>query len=230
MKLTRGKSAAIGIASLALALLATSGCHDRRPRRQSQAKSTSQNSQPQPLNSSLIADAQSPAFQNCNQLEIHYSPEENLEQIDADLLASAEGEVELTAYSFTDRRIVKVLEERASKGVTIRIYSDHASTKEELSRARGEEAGILELARTPNIEVRVKRSSTPAHMKAYEVDGRVLRTGSSNFSASAEKRQDNDLLLLRNPASIGQYRAKFKEMWEREDNEVIQSGSEQPTD
>jgi phosphatidylserine/phosphatidylglycerophosphate/cardiolipin synthase-like enzyme len=163
-------------------------------------------------------------------LEIHYSPEENLEQIDADLLASAEGEVELTAYSFTDRRIVKVLEERASKGVTIRIYSDHASTKEELSRARGEEAGILELARTPNIEVRVKRSSTPAHMKAYEVDGRVLRTGSSNFSASAEKRQDNDLLLLRNPASIGQYRAKFKEMWEREDNEVIQSGSEQPTD
>lgn len=122
---------------------------------------------------------------------------------------------------------MQVLEERASQGVSIKIYSDHASTKEELSRAKGEEAGILELAKTSNIEVRVKRSSTPAHMKAYEVDGRVLRTGSANFSASAEKRQDNDLLIIRDPNLISQYRSKFLEMWERRDNETIQSGSEQ---
>ena len=31
------------------------------------------------------------------------------------------------------------------------------------------------------------------HLKAYAIDGQVLRTGSANFSTSGENAQDNDL-------------------------------------
>jgi hypothetical protein len=31
------------------------------------------------------------------------------------------------------------------------------------------------------------------HLRSYQVDGRTLRTGAANFSASGLKRQDNDL-------------------------------------
>jgi phosphatidylserine/phosphatidylglycerophosphate/cardiolipin synthase-like enzyme len=157
----------------------------------------------------------------CSEAEIHYSPQEDLEQIDSEILSGASSEIEISAYSFTDPRIASVLEERAGNGVAIRIYTDRSSAAEELSRASLAGPVILDLARTPNITVRVKHSSSLAHMKAYEVDGAVMRTGSANFSANAERRQDNDLLIIRDSAVINSYRSKFEEMWNRPDNEAI---------
>jgi phosphatidylserine/phosphatidylglycerophosphate/cardiolipin synthase-like enzyme len=58
-------------------------------------------------------------------------------------------------------------------------------------------------------------------MKAFEVDGKILRTGSANFSADAEKRQDNDLLIIHDPLAVASYRTKFDSMWNREDNETL---------
>jgi phosphatidylserine/phosphatidylglycerophosphate/cardiolipin synthase-like enzyme len=34
------------------------------------------------------------------------------------------------------------------------------------------------------------------HLKSYQIDGRLLRTGAANFSASGLKRQDNDLIVI----------------------------------
>ena len=41
--------------------------------------------------------------------------------------------------------------------------------------------------------VRIKRGGPFMHLKAYEIDGSLLRTGSANFSTSGENAQDNDL-------------------------------------
>ena len=45
--------------------------------------------------------------------------------------------------------------------------------------------------------VRIKRGGPLMHLKAYEIDGALLRTGSANFSASGENAQDNDLIVIR---------------------------------
>jgi phosphatidylserine/phosphatidylglycerophosphate/cardiolipin synthase-like enzyme len=34
------------------------------------------------------------------------------------------------------------------------------------------------------------------HLKSYQIDGQLLRTGAANFSASGLKRQDNDLIVI----------------------------------
>jgi phosphatidylserine/phosphatidylglycerophosphate/cardiolipin synthase-like enzyme len=34
------------------------------------------------------------------------------------------------------------------------------------------------------------------HLKSYQIDGRVLRTGAANFSAAGLKCQDNDLVVI----------------------------------
>jgi len=57
----------------------------------------------------------------------------------------------------------------------------------------------------------VKRENSAfVHLKCYEIDGHLLRTGSANFSASGEKRQDNDLIVLKD----AQAAAKFKHAFE----------------
>jgi phosphatidylserine/phosphatidylglycerophosphate/cardiolipin synthase-like enzyme len=43
----------------------------------------------------------------------------------------------------------------------------------------------------------VKRGGPFMHLKAYEIDGEELRTGSANFSTSGENAQDNDLIVPR---------------------------------
>jgi len=51
-------------------------------------------------------------------------------------------------------------------------------------------------------------------LKAYEVDGELLRTGSANFSLSGERRQDNDLIVIRDAKAAAQFEAHFQRMWD----------------
>ena len=51
------------------------------------------------------------------------------------------------------------------------------------------------------------------HLKAYAIDGVLLRTGSANFSPSGLKQQDNDLIILRNPLFAAKFEARFAEVY-----------------
>jgi hypothetical protein len=57
--------------------------------------------------------------------------------------------------------------------------------------------GIIRLAETPGGEIRTKRGrAAPMHLKSYQIDGRLLRTGAANVSTSGLKRRDNDLNVI----------------------------------
>jgi phosphatidylserine/phosphatidylglycerophosphate/cardiolipin synthase-like enzyme len=53
------------------------------------------------------------------------------------------------------------------------------------------------------------------HLKAYQIDGRLLRTGSANCSASGLKHQDNDLVLIKSQAAAARFKAKFEAIFAR---------------
>jgi phosphatidylserine/phosphatidylglycerophosphate/cardiolipin synthase-like enzyme len=57
------------------------------------------------------------------------------------------------------------------------------------------------------------------HFKAYQVDGRFLRTGSANFSFSGSRRQDNDIIVLESTEAVGAFALKFQQIWTRRDND-----------
>jgi phosphatidylserine/phosphatidylglycerophosphate/cardiolipin synthase-like enzyme len=169
--------------------------------------------------------------------ETHYAPAENLEALDNRLLRSARTSIDICAFTFTDHELAGALIAAAGRGVKVRIYLDHRQTHEEISRSQrrerrsfateveDEEAdndGLLQqLAATPNITVRVKHSQTLMHLKSYVIDGTLLRSGSANFSPTGEKRQDNDLLLTRDSASVQRFKYNFDTLWTRPDNEPI---------
>ena len=56
------------------------------------------------------------------------------------------------------------------------------------------------------------------HLKSYAVDGRLLRTGSANWSPTGLKRQDNDVLYESSPVAVERFERKFEEMWEKPTN------------
>jgi phosphatidylserine/phosphatidylglycerophosphate/cardiolipin synthase-like enzyme len=173
--------------------------------------------------------------------QIHYSPAENLEHLDVDLIGQARKSIDMNAYALTDLAIADALVAAANRGVRIRIYRDNTQTDGELARANkvknsrarntdndedSDDTGdansaLLRLAHTSNVQVLVKHSRTLMHLKAYCVDGRFVRTGSANFSPTGEKRQDNDLIILRDGASIQHFQSNFNTLWARPDNESL---------
>lgn len=184
-------------------------------------------------------------------VETHYSPTENLERYDLALLRSAHRNIDLCGFSFTDQAVGDALIAAANRGVRVRVYLDRGQSNDELERAArhdetpkpsgrkrdvqfadgffaeqdapdpGNQALISRLAATPNVEVRIKHSRVLMHLKSYAVDGHTLRSGSANFSASALKHQDNDLVLTRDAATVRRFELDFNQIWVRPDNEHL---------
>jgi phosphatidylserine/phosphatidylglycerophosphate/cardiolipin synthase-like enzyme len=101
---------------------------------------------------------------------IHYAPGENLEHVDVALIDRAEHEIDMAAYVLTDWPVMEALTRAADRGVNVRIYLDGTQLAE-----REPAKVFLELAETPDVEIRLKhKSSAPMHLKSYQIDGRLL--------------------------------------------------------
>ena len=112
---------------------------------------------------------------------------ENLERSDVALIDQAEHNIDIAAYVLTDGPVMQAFL-GGQRGVKIRI------------------------------EVRFKRAGSPLmHLKSYQIDGRWLRTGAANFSASGLKRQDNDLLIIESRAAATAFERRFDAIFAEEE-------------
>jgi phosphatidylserine/phosphatidylglycerophosphate/cardiolipin synthase-like enzyme len=131
---------------------------------------------------------------------IHYH---YLEHVDVALIDTAREEIDLAAYVLTDWPVIQALTRAADRGVKIRIYLDGTRSAE----AEGAKP-FRDLAETPDVEIRTKGHNTALmHLKSYQIDGRILRTGAASFSASGE---DNDLTVIESVEAAAAFRRAFE--------------------
>jgi phosphatidylserine/phosphatidylglycerophosphate/cardiolipin synthase-like enzyme len=149
-----------------------------------------------------------------SQPEIHYAPRENLESVDAQEIGRAQLSIDIAAYVLSDARIIEALTDAADRGVLIRLYLDKSQAEHGPTRG-----GLVEaLLAHPNVVARVKGEGVLMHLKAYAVDGAVLRTGSGNFSRSGLSSQDNDAIFITDPAVVDAFEGNFERIWARAQN------------
>jgi len=144
-----------------------------------------------------------------------YSPSDNLERSELAQLDTATRTIDIAMYSFTDRYLAEELSALARKGVRIRVYRDREQFAQEMQGAADTATSILLAA---GIEVRVKGARDLMHLKSYAIDGRLLRTGSANWSPTGLKRQDNDVVYESSPEAVERFERKFEEMWVKASN------------
>ncbi len=155
--------------------------------------------------------------------EEYFSPASNLEQMDIARIRGAQHTLDIAMYAFTDKFVADALIEAARRGVTVRIYRDRQQYEDE-QRNAGEHASSSTtdlLRREPNVQIRVKGKRELMHLKAYLVDGRLLRDGSANWSPSGLKRQDNNARFTADPAQVKAFQQAFEDMWSRETNTEV---------
>ena len=158
--------------------------------------------------------------------EEHFSPTENLEELDVKYLRQARESVDVAMFAFTDQRIAEALKQLAVGHVKVRIYRDQGQFREEEEKAarfRGLSTSLL-LRGSVNIQIRVKQGPERdlMHEKAWCLDHRLLRDGSANWSPSGEMTQDNQIHITTDTRQIAGFERTFEEMWSRPSNRVIQ--------
>lgn len=145
-------------------------------------------------------------------LSVAYAPLVNLERLDAALIGRAARSIDMAAYILTDVPVIDALTAAAGRGVAVRVYRDPGGFP-----PRGAVADALaRLAATPGVEIRTKRAGALMHLKSYLVDGRTLRGGAANFSASGLKNQDNDRWETDDAAAVAAFAAAFATAWGRQ--------------
>jgi hypothetical protein len=137
--------------------------------------------------------------------------------------------IDIAMYSFTDRNIADALLRAARRGVRIRIYRDRIQVRDRGDKTRR----LLESGPgKKHISVLVKRNSSRniMHLKAYLIDGSVLRTGSANWSPPGEgafcrrgyrshhAQQDNNLFLTMDRKEISRFERTFNRIYSRDSN------------
>ena len=115
------------------------------------------------------------------------------------------------------------MREAGRRGVRVRIYRDGDEYEREQAQARRHRSATQTLLGEANIRIRVKPPGRDyMHLKQLCVVGRLLRTGSANWSPNGERRQDNDANYSTDPNAIERFQRDFEALWSRPNNIVVQ--------
>jgi DNA uptake protein ComE-like DNA-binding protein len=108
-------------------------------------------------------------------------------------------------YTFTDQEIALSLANAQKRGVKVRVYLDRSQIESTYSISR--------FLVQNGIKVRISSNNYIMHHKFAVIDNRVLLTGSYNWTASANNRNDENLMVIDDPEIITRYQNQFEKLW-----------------
>ncbi|MCS7117297.1 MAG: phospholipase D family protein [Thaumarchaeota archaeon] len=137
--------------------------------------------------------------------EVCFSRTMNCASIIVNLIDGARSTVLVAVYSFTRDDIASALIRAQRRGVEVRVVME-----EDQSAVSGSEYRRL---RDGGVNVRLDGNPDLMHHKFIVIDGRIVITGSYNFSGAAEDRNDENIIVIMGEGVASQYRSEFERVW-----------------
>jgi len=137
-------------------------------------------------------------------VECHFAPEDGIQDEILAEIREADETIDVLAFSFTSRDIAEAMARRAKKGVRIRCLFEKRNAGSTYSRDDY-------LARNGAL-VRLDTNQHTMHHKVIIIDGDTVVTGSYNFSNAAEKKNDENVLIIHGPDIAKAYTAEFERL------------------
>ncbi len=154
--------------------------------------------------------------------EVYFSPQGGAEAALEKLLDDARQDIRAALYFFTSRPLAAAILRAHKRGVKIQVIIDGNDesdySKGYYLRQRGVDVryarGLPKKARkSKKSKYRVKKFGL-MHHKFMVVDDKMVATGSYNWTASAEKWNRENLLIIKSSSLARKYTAEFKKILE----------------
>jgi phosphatidylserine/phosphatidylglycerophosphate/cardiolipin synthase-like enzyme len=137
--------------------------------------------------------------------EAWFSPQGGLSLRIASLLESARTSIDICVFTITDDRVAAAISDSARRGINVRIVTD-----DEKSMDRGSD---IERFVREGIPVRMDDSPDHMHNKFAIIDRTRLMTGSYNWTYSADKHNQENVIVTSDPILLTAFIAEFEKLW-----------------
>ncbi|MDA3898971.1 MAG: phospholipase D-like domain-containing protein [Spirochaetes bacterium] len=139
-------------------------------------------------------------------INCYFSPDDDIERILLKRILKAKTSVAVMAFSFTSDSIGEALLTVHKKGIKVSAIFE----------SRGAGSKYSEYAKLKAAGVRVMRdkNSMAMHHKVIIIDGETVIAGSYNFSKNAAKRNDENILIIKNKKIAELYEQEFVRLYD----------------
>lgn len=137
--------------------------------------------------------------------QVYFSPGYDILDNLRDLVYRAKDSLDLCIFSITDDRLAKAIQAAHHKDVVVRIITDDLKTNDHGSKIR--------LLRDLGIRIKIDHSRFHMHNKFGILDGRMAFTGSFNWTKTATRSNQENLLVTSNHDIVRQYCEEFERLW-----------------
>jgi phosphatidylserine/phosphatidylglycerophosphate/cardiolipin synthase-like enzyme len=137
-------------------------------------------------------------------IETLFSPQEDPDEQLLQVIRGAKSEIDFLAFSFTDDKLGQAVMERAKAGVKVRGVFETTGSETKYSEYGPMKAAGLEVYQDGNPYV--------LHHKVFVIDDRFTVFGSYNFSDNAASSNDENLLIVDDPALAASFTGEVERM------------------
>lgn len=141
------------------------------------------------------------------EIQVLFSPDDGVLNALASLLTGAERSIHFLAFSFTSNELGEIVRLKAADGLTVAGIMD----EEQIASNQGTE---FDPFRQAELDVLIDGIDGQMHHKVFIVDASIVVMGSYNFSRSAEERNDENVLIIRDADIAGQFMQEFERVWD----------------
>lgn len=145
------------------------------------------------------------AMLNSTLVEVYFCPQDNCADAVEEELGKANSSIIFAAYSFTSAGIANELVLKSSEGVAVSGIIEKSTTGSEYSKHAMLAANI--------VNVKLESSKRLMHHKFFIIDGKTVITGSFNPTENADKRNDENIIIIENAAVAEEYAAEFHRIY-----------------
>jgi phosphatidylserine/phosphatidylglycerophosphate/cardiolipin synthase-like enzyme len=143
---------------------------------------------------------------NGTPIQVIFTSEDGaLEKAIIPMVTTAQFSIRFLAFSFTDYPLANAMIDRAQNGVSVAGVYEKVGSDTDASEFKTLYCGGAAVRRDGN--------GGFMHNKVIVVDERFVVTGSMNYSTSAEKSNDENVIILDNPEIAARYLVDFERVW-----------------
>ena len=138
-------------------------------------------------------------------IQVSFSRVDDTSSLIRKWIGRANSTIDVAVYSFTQDSLADALVSARDRGVAVRVIMDSGTISDSGS----------EYSRLKRLGISIKTDSSTGlmHDKFFLIDGRVVGTGSYNWTGSAEDDNAENLLIVRSATLVGRYLNEFNALW-----------------